>query len=200
MTLQALGHAARKVMPISIYRDKSRISRRHFLGGCTALACASIIPSAFASLNRERERQLAFRHLHTGEHGNIVYWARGRYLAENLQKVDHLLRDHRTGDSTKIDKDLLDLLYRLQISLGEPGEFQIISAYRSPKTNKMLRSNSRGVAKRSLHMLGKAVDIRLPGVKLKKLHNAAIALKSGGVGYYPKSDFIHIDTGRVRYW
>ena len=197
MFLQALS-CNFKNMPI--HKANIIISRRHFLAGCTALACSSIAPSVFATLNREKERQLAFRHLHTGERGNIVYWARGEYLSKNLQQVDHLLRDHRTGECTKMDKDLLDLLFKLQLSLGETGEFQIISAYRSPKTNKMLRSKSGGVAKRSLHMLGKAVDIRLSGVKLKKLHTAAIALKAGGVGYYPKSDFIHVDTGRVRYW
>ena len=179
---------------------KSGINRRQFLSGCSALACGLIVPSVYATIERKQERQLAFRHLHTGEHEKIIYWAGGEYLSDNLRQLNYLLRDHRTGDSVQIDKNLLDLLYKLQISLGEPGEFQIISAYRSPKTNKLLRSKSGGVAKRSLHMQGKAVDIRLPGVKLKNLHNAAIALRSGGVGYYPKSNFVHIDTGRVRYW
>ena len=99
-----------------------------------------------------------------------------------------------------MDQGLLDTLYALNLSLCEPGEFEIISAYRSPKTNAMLAGKSGGVAKRSLHMQGKAIDIRVRGCNLKQLREKAVALKAGGVGYYPKSDFIHVDTGRVRYW
>ncbi len=176
------------------------ISRRRFLTGCAAVASSVIAPSAFASITRQPERQLAFRHLHTGEKVKLTYWAEGEYLADSLQEINHLLRDHRTGDMAQIDRQLMDLLFNLQTSLDRPGEFQIISGYRSPKTNNMLRSKSSGVAKKSLHMQGRAIDIRLPGAELKQLRKAAIALKAGGVGYYPKSNFIHVDTGRVRYW
>lgn len=180
--------------------DDSSISRRKFLAGCTAFAGSLITPSVFAAVSKQSERQLAFRHLHTGECGRIVYWAEGEYLAESMTEINHLLRDHRSGDSINMDRQLLDMLYSLQTRLGKQGEFQIISAYRSPKTNEMLRSKSGGVAKRSLHMQGKAMDIRLPGTELKTLRKVAISLKSGGVGYYPKSKFIHVDTGQPRYW
>jgi uncharacterized protein YcbK (DUF882 family) len=153
---------------------------------------AAVTPSA--------KRVLAFYHTHTGERAEITYWRDGEYLAENLQAINRLLRDHRTGEQTEMDRALLDTLYALQLSLGEPGEFEIISAYRSPKTNEMLRHKSGGVAKRSLHMQGKAIDIRVCSCDLAKLHKTAISLKAGGVGYYPKSNFIHVDTGRVRYW
>jgi uncharacterized protein YcbK (DUF882 family) len=99
-----------------------------------------------------------------------------------------------------MDRALLEMLYQLQQSTGVEGEFEIISAYRSPKTNTMLRSKSGGVAKRSLHMQGKAIDVRLCGCDLKTLRDSAITLQAGGVGYYPKSNFIHVDTGRFRYW
>jgi uncharacterized protein YcbK (DUF882 family) len=177
-----------------------KLTRRRFLVGCSALAGSLMVPSAFASIGKQAERQLGFRHLHTGEKLKVTYWAEGEYLAEGLREIDHLLRDHRTGDSVGMDRHLLDLLFNLQTRLEREGEFQIISGYRSPKTNKMLRANTTGVAKKSLHMQGKAIDIRLPGTELKHLRKAAIALKSGGVGYYPKSNFIHVDTGRVRYW
>jgi uncharacterized protein YcbK (DUF882 family) len=121
-------------------------------------------------------------------------------LKESLREINHLLRDHRTGDTVQMDRELLDLLYSLQHKVESKKEFQVISGYRSPKTNAMLRSKSSGVAKKSLHMQGKAIDIRLPGTSLKNLRKAAVALKSGGVGYYPNSNFVHVDTGRVRYW
>ncbi|EGW54318.1 DUF882 domain-containing protein [Candidatus Endoriftia persephonae] len=175
-------------------------SRRHFLSGCVALGSALTAPSLFASIGQQQERSIALHHLHTGEREKLAYWADGEYLAENLRRLNQLLRDHRTGDSTLMDPKLLDLLYRLQSSVGRVGEFQVISGYRSPKSNAMLRGKSNGVAKRSLHMQGKAIDVRLPGTELKELRKAALALKAGGVGFYPKSNFIHVDTGRVRFW
>ncbi|MDJ0807347.1 MAG: DUF882 domain-containing protein [Gammaproteobacteria bacterium] len=176
------------------------VNRRQFLAGCAAFAGTALAPTVFASVNPKPERQLAFRHLHTGEKIKLTYWAEGDYLADSLQEINHLLRDHRTGDVAQMDRALMDLLYSLQNRLDRQGEFQIISGYRSPKTNKMLRSQSSGVAKKSLHMQGRAIDIRLSGTELKHLRRAAIDLKLGGVGYYPKSNFIHVDTGRVRNW
>ncbi len=175
-------------------------NRRQFLAGCSAFAGSLLAPTIFASISQLPERRLAFHHLHTGEKAKLTYWAEGDYLPDSLQQINYLLRDHRTGDTAQIDRQLMDLLFNLQTSLDRRGEFQIISAYRSPKTNKMLRSKSSGVAKKSFHMQGKAMDIRLPGAELKQLRKAALALKAGGVGYYPKSNFIHIDTGPVRRW
>jgi uncharacterized protein YcbK (DUF882 family) len=117
-----------------------------------------------------------------------------------IREINHILRDHRTGDVHDMDQGLLDLLYLLQTRVESRQTFQIISGYRSPKTNAMLSGKSKGVAKRSYHMQGKAIDIRLNGCDLKQLHKAALSLKAGGVGYYPSSDFIHVDVGRVRRW
>ncbi|WP_260295212.1 DUF882 domain-containing protein [Sedimenticola hydrogenitrophicus] len=176
------------------------LSRRGFLGGCAAATAVLVMPSAFAGINRAAERALALHHLHTGERSRVTYWAEGAYLRDGLQEINHLLRDHRTGDQHKMDPQLFDLLYQVQARIGCRGEFHIISGYRSPKTNRMLRNNSGGVAKRSLHMDGKALDIRLSGCDIKQLHRAAKSLKAGGVGLYTQSNFVHVDTGRVRYW
>ena len=178
------------------------MSRRRFLS-LTAGAAAGLIaaPSHAASgLSRHGERILKFHHLHTGEALTRTYWADGVYLDEPLADIDRVLRDHRSGEVHPIDPQLLDLLHRLQQQTGSRKAFEIISGYRSPKTNAALRKNSSGVAKRSLHMQGRAIDIRIPGVDLARLRKAALALKGGGVGYYPKSNFLHLDTGRVRHW
>lgn len=178
----------------------SGIGRRHFLkagiGICTMLS----LPSVSAGSMNSGEKKLAFLNLHTGERIRSTYWAEGNYIPEELQAIENLLRDHRTGELHPIDTSLLDLLQLLHDQIGARKEFHIISAYRSPKTNAMLASRSNGVVKKSLHMQGKAIDIRLPECSLSHLRNVALSLKSGGVGYYPKSDFIHIDTGRVRFW
>ena len=176
------------------------LSRRGFLTGLATSAGLLATSPVLAAVTPEVERTLSFYHTHTGERAEVTYWADGDYLAEGLQKLNRLLRDHRTGEAAAMDQGLLDTLYALNLSLCEPGEFEIISAYRSPKTNAMLAGKNGGVAKRSLHMQGKAIDIRVRGCKLKQLREKAVALKAGGVGYYPKSDFIHVDTGRVRYW
>jgi uncharacterized protein YcbK (DUF882 family) len=176
------------------------LSRRGFLTGLASSAGLLAASPVLAAITPAVERSLTFYHTHTGERAEITYWADGDYRAEGLQALNRLLRDHRTGEQTEMDRGLLDTLYALNLSLCEAGEFQIISAYRSPKTNAMLASKSSGVAKRSLHMQGKAIDIRVTGCKLKRLREQAVALKAGGVGYYPKSNFIHVDTGRVRYW
>lgn len=177
------------------------VSRRRFLG-LSAGAAASLLVSHphAANLSRHGERVLRFHHLHTGETLTRTYWADGVYLDDPLADINRVLRDHRTGEVHSIDPQLLDLLTRLQQSTGARKPFEIISGYRSPKTNSLLRKQSNGVAKKSLHMQGKAIDIRIPGVELARLRKAALALKAGGVGYYPKSNFIHVDTGRVRHW
>ena len=179
---------------------KNQLSRRHFLRQAVGAAAGLIIAPAHAGLTRQEPRALSLRNLHTGEKLTRTYWADGEYLTEPLADIDHLLRDHRSNQAHPMDPQLLDLLHRLQHKVGSRKSFEIISGYRSPKTNNMLRGKSGGVAKKSLHMQGKAIDVRLPGHDLNKLRQAALSLKGGGVGYYPKSDFLHVDTGRVRFW
>ncbi|MDJ0759130.1 MAG: DUF882 domain-containing protein [Woeseiaceae bacterium] len=147
-------------------------------------------------------RELSFYHTHTGKHLHVVYWQDGEYLDTALDEINVFLSDFRTGDKVDIDPKLLDLIYDVRASLGSGGTYQIISAYRSPLTNEMLRarSASSGVARKSQHVLGKAIDVRLEGVSSAELRDAAIRLQRGGVGYYEKSDFVHMDTGRVRRW
>jgi uncharacterized protein YcbK (DUF882 family) len=179
------------------------VSRRRFLalGGTAALAV--ILPNrAFASpeLMRQPERSLAFYNTHTGEQLRTVYWVQGNYIQESLGEINHILRDHRTNEIKDIDAALLDLLFALDSDLETRQPFDVISGYRSPDTNAFLRAHSTGIAEHSLHLVGKAIDIRIPGRELRSVHKTAVALKRGGVGYYPKSDFVHVDVGRVRYW
>jgi uncharacterized protein YcbK (DUF882 family) len=146
------------------------------------------------------ERSVSLYNLHTGERVNQPYWMQGSYLPDSLSAINTVLRDHRSGEVYPIDPGLLDLLSALQQRVGSQRGYEVISGYRSPATNAMLHNASNGVATRSLHMLGQAIDIRLPGTRLATLHGAAKQMKSGGVGLYTASDFVHVDTGRVRYW
>lgn len=145
-------------------------------------------------------RALRFSHTHTGEQLSVEYFRSGRYSPDALSAINWLLRDFRTGDVHVIDAQLLDLLHRLATMTDTARPFQVISGYRSPATNEMLRHHSEGVAAGSLHMQGLAIDIRLADVPLIELKAAALAAHGGGVGYYPASDFVHVDTGRVRSW
>jgi uncharacterized protein YcbK (DUF882 family) len=145
-------------------------------------------------------RQLDFYNLHTGESSSTVYWEGGRYLKDGLAEIDYALRDFRAEEIHKIDPDLLDLVYRLRCVMECQGPVQVISGYRTAATNAMLARRSKGVAKNSYHIKGMAIDLRLPDRRLKDVRAAALALKGGGVGYYPKPDFVHMDTGRVRTW
>jgi uncharacterized protein YcbK (DUF882 family) len=129
-----------------------------------------------------------------------VYWQKGEYLPSSLAEIQRVLRDHRTGDEHEIHSELLDLLCDLRLRLDTREPFQIISGFRSPATNAMLHAKSDGVATRSLHLDGKAVDIRIPGRALSLLRKTALSMKAGGVGYYPGSNFVHVDIGRVRSW
>jgi uncharacterized protein YcbK (DUF882 family) len=147
------------------------------------------------------ENRLRLFHTHTGEHLDIVYRRGESYVDGALEKLNHFLRDHRTGDVPQYDPRVFDLLSDLTASVNHAGaELQIICGYRTPKSNEFLRKTTTGVAKNSLHMLAEAIDIRLPGVPLKKFRDAALALHRGGVGYYAASNFIHVDVGRVRQW
>ncbi|MGR9100188.1 MAG: YcbK family protein [Gammaproteobacteria bacterium] len=181
-------------------QNKSEMGRRRFI---KAMACIPLVVAGIpktASSAVFQPKHLSFYNTHTGEKIALTYFEQGRYLADALEEVNYVLRDHRTGDVHEIDTSLLDQLYDLRKKLGVSKPIQIISGYRSPATNAMLSRNSSGVAQKSLHMLGKAIDIRIEGVDSKVVRNAAISMRKGGVGYYQSSNFVHVDTGRVRYW
>lgn len=167
--------------------------------GLAGLACLVSSP-AVAALGAPPERILSLHNLHTGETIRTTFWADGEFQPAALRDIDFVLRDFRSGDVTKIDRELLVVLHDLTRLTDVNAPFEVISGYRSPKTNAMLASTSTGVAKKSLHMQGMAIDVRLPGLRLSHLRDAAKGLGAGGVGYYPKSNFVHLDTGRVRYW
>ncbi len=145
-------------------------------------------------------KQLSFYHTHTNEKLDIVYFENGEYVASALEEINRYLGDFRTGDMTAMDPGLLDLIHDIRETLGSRGSYQVISAYRSPKTNEMLRVKGGGVARNSQHLLGTAIDVRLEGIPIEVLRDAALSMQRGGVGFYKKSDFVHIDTGRVRRW
>ena len=175
------------------------ICRRQFVA--TLAAAVPVLASARPLLAESRDaRALDFVHTHTGEKLSVEYALGDRYLPDALETVNHFLRDFRTGDEHVIDRGLLDLLHNLARLTETRKPFQVISGYRSPRTNAMLRRASEGVAGRSLHMQGQAIDIRLADIPLGKLRAAALVTGRGGVGYYPASDFVHVDTGRVRHW
>ena len=175
------------------------VSRREFLRWSLAGGAALAGAQSWAQ-SLPAERSLKFYNTHTGEQLAATYWADGQYLSGELAAIDCLLRDHRSGDVLAIDRRLFDILYALQQRTGARGTYEVISGYRSPATNDLLRRHGDGVARDSLHTHGQAIDIRLTGVALADLHRAALGLRAGGVGYYSNSNFIHLDTGRVRAW
>ena len=174
--------------------------RRRFLRNTLLLAGGLVSAPAIATTRRTGERRIELHNLHTNERDKILFWSGGEYQEGGLRDLNHLLRDHRTGDVYKMDTALIDFVYDLDTQLGGHNRLEIISGYRSPKTNNALRSKSGGVAKRSFHMKGQAIDLRVPGVALTELKHTALNMKRGGFGFYPKSGFVHIDTGRVRSW
>jgi len=176
------------------------LNRRGFIRNMAGIGALLSSPAALARIGKPARRELALHNLHTGESTEVVYWRHGDYDTTALAELNQLLRDHRSGEVWEMDPALMDQLYVLQRQVGTERPYQVISGYRSPSTNAMLRNQSGGVAKRSLHMQGRAIDIRLPGIKLARLREAALGMQAGGVGYYPQSGFIHIDTGRVRFW
>ena len=147
-----------------------------------------------------KERSLSLFNPRTKESFEGIYYSNGEYVPNALKIINHIMRDTRTGDIKIIDKSLLDLISAISLKLKPKEPFHVISGYRTPKTNNLLRKRGKGAAKNSYHLKGQAVDIRLPGHKTSALRKAAYELKSGGVGYYPKSRFVHIDIGPVRYW
>lgn len=146
------------------------------------------------------ERRLNLVNDHTGEHLDIVYATRGMFIDESLQSIAHLMRDHRANKERAMDTKLLDLMFQIQSALAVDEPLHVLSGYRTPETNAALRKRSNGVARYSLHMEGKAADIHVPGVKTRTLQSTALELAAGGVGYYGRSGFVHVDTGAVRSW
>jgi uncharacterized protein YcbK (DUF882 family) len=187
---------------------QDRLNRRSFLGLGAAAAATALVPGRVlaatnAPAKKAPERVLSFFNTHTGERLKTAYCCGGEYQPDALKAINHILRDFRVNEIKPIDPTLLDLLHELGGTLSVDQPYHIISGYRSPHTNTMLRDRggkATGVASKSLHMVGKAIDIRMPGVKLDHLRGAARSLKLGGVGFYPSSNFVHVDVGRVRYW
>lgn len=191
------------------FESSSACNRRAFFGIGALATAAVLVPGrahaahAAPAPPRSAERVLSFFNTHTGERLKTAYCCDGAYRPEALAQIDYILRDFRRDEVKPIDRNLLDLLHELSGVLHTDRPFHVISGYRSPVTNSSLQGRGgahTGVATQSLHMVGKAIDIRIPGVRLAQLRGAALSLKLGGVGYYPDSDFVHVDTGRVRQW
>lgn len=175
--------------------------RRSFLKSSVVLASAIGLPGlAKAAQPAPAERTLRLYNTHTGESLRSVFWAEGQFIPDALKDINKLLRDHRNDKIADMDPKLILLLNDVSDKFGDGQTLHIISGYRSPESNAKLAAASNGVAKHSMHMDGKAIDIRMPGKDLAQLHKAAMSMKAGGVGYYPDSQFVHMDTGRVRYW
>ncbi|THD80513.1 MAG: DUF882 domain-containing protein [Phenylobacterium sp.] len=195
-------------------------ARRQVLFGFGAAAAAAATPSILSAQALKRSplaapsvlrgpsltsgfdgvRRVSLHNLHTGDKFDEVYWEKGAYVPDALASAQHALRDWRNGEEHFMDPKLFDVLHGVSQKIGSNQPFQIISGYRSPNTNAMLHARSEGVASHSQHMLGKASDIRVDGVELTHLHQAALSLQAGGVGYYPVSNFVHVDVARVRTW
>ncbi len=172
------------------------------LGGGLAVPGRAVAAETAAAAAGRRERAISLRHLRTGETARVVYYAEGRYLRESLRAVDRVLRDWRADRARPTDPGLLDLLWALRLRLGTGDRpVEVACGYRTPETNAMLRRrDAAGVARDSLHLRGMAVDISVPGRSLREVRAAAVGLRRGGVGHYPRSGFVHVDTGPVRYW
>lgn len=168
------------------------------LTACAMAITLLSLPSAFGNISDARK--LKFYHTHTGRQIEVTYFLGGAYQGEALDRLNAFLSDWRNGKGLAIDPELMDILWDIQQVTGNRDTYEVISAYRSPETNAMLRSRSTGVAKDSQHLHGKAIDVRLRGLDTRVLRDTALDLKRGGVGYYAKSDFVHVDTGRVRRW
>jgi len=178
------------------------ITRRDLLALGLVTAASTIFPlKAHAVAEKiSSQKELFFYNVNTHENLNAVYWKDGMYLPDELARINHIFRDIRSGKEREININLLDLLFDLKEKLKSKEPFHVMSGYRTPKSNAMLRKRKKGVAKNSLHMYGKAVDISMPGYSLKGIRKTAMKLRAGGVGYYPRSKFLHLDVGEVRYW
>lgn len=190
------SHRAR-VVSTSAHRPARR---RLLTASAVAVAAPLLVFARRSSAATAVPRSLAFRHTHTGESLSITFAHGERYVAEALERVNWLLRDFRNGAVQPIDPQLLDQLHAVATLTGSRAPYEVISGYRSPATNEALHRNGRGVATKSLHLEGRAIDVRLADVPLADLRDAALSLKAGGVGFYAGSQFVHLDTGRVRRW
>jgi uncharacterized protein YcbK (DUF882 family) len=190
------SHRAR-VVAASAHRPARR---RVLAASAAAVAAPFLVFSRRSSAAATAARSLAFRHTHTGESLAITFAHGERYVAEALERVNWFLRDFRNGAVQPIDPQLLDQLHQVAALTGSRAPYEVISGYRSPATNEALHRSGRGVATRSLHLEGRAIDVRLADVPLADLRDAALSLKAGGVGFYAGSRFVHLDTGRVRRW
>jgi uncharacterized protein YcbK (DUF882 family) len=163
---------------------------------------ATVAPAVGSALAQALSdvRRVTLHNLHTGDKFDEVYWENGAYVPDALAAAQHALRDWRNGEEHFMDPKLFDVLHGIQQKLETKQPFQIISGYRSPVTNAAMHARSHGVAEHSQHMEGKASDIRVEGVDLTNLHKAALSLQAGGVGFYPVSNFVHVDVARVRTW
>jgi uncharacterized protein YcbK (DUF882 family) len=198
MTAPSPSAAAMTTPPLQ--PDRAR-ARRRFLGAAAALLAApALVTSGRVEAAVPDLRTLAFAHTHTGEEISLSYASGRSYLADALARLEWFLRDFRNGETHPIDPRLFDQLHQLAAITGTKARFQVISGYRSPATNHALRARGGGVAERSLHLDGRAIDVRLADVPLADLRDAALSMRAGGVGYYPGSQFVHIDTGPVRRW
>lgn len=178
------------------------LSRRFFLQKSTQIALGLTVVSvpAISCAKALGKRSLSFYHTHTQQALDITYAWGKMYNPKALAQINYYLRDFRTGQKHPIDPKLLDILWAIQGEMGCKGVYEVISGYRSPKTNGQLRQCSYGVAEHSLHMQGKAIDVRFSGIDTDQIHQCAIEMKCGGVGYYAKSDFVHLDSGNYRTW
>lgn len=179
------------------FRTRRRLLRGIVLG---LPSVAALAPGGRAFAATLERRSLALVNTHTGEDLAVDYFRAGEWCEDGLVALDHLLRDHRSGDVAEMDRRLFDLLHDVAVTAGREPRYEVISGYRSPATNAELSARSSGVARKSLHMQGRAIDVRLVGYRTDQLRDLALAAQQGGVGYYRKSDFVHLDTGRVRTW
>lgn len=189
--------------PIFNTHELNQMDRRRVLGLGLAGALASIVPLSFAKpveAASDKNWRVVFRHAHTGESFNGVYRVGNKYLPEAFERLNYVLRDFRTGEVFPMDPRVVDLIAMVQKKAAQKQPLEIFSGYRSPKTNSRLRHETSGVAKNSFHMYGQAIDFHIKGYSTKGLQKIALDMRGGGVGYYPKSDFVHMDTGTVRSW
>jgi uncharacterized protein YcbK (DUF882 family) len=190
-------------LKVPSYLFEDGLSRRHFLRlmvWAGLISCSAISAFAFIEETTPGERSLSLYNPHTKESFNGIYWCDGDCVANAKENINHIMRDIRINDVKEIDLNLLDLIFAISTKLQVKEPFTVISGYRSPETNELLRKCGSGAAKNSYHIKGQAVDIRIPGYKASVLRRAAYELKIGGVGYYPKRGFVHVDVGPVRYW
>jgi len=175
--------------------------RREFLKKSIHLGIGlTVAPYELFAMKIPVDKTIKLYNINTHEHLTATYWSKDHFVKSEMKKINYFLRDFRTGDVQNMDTALLDQLYAIQLIRDTNKPFNVISGYRSPKTNNMLRRKSEGVAKNSFHTKAQAIDINLPGTELKNLKKLAHFLRRGGVGYYPKTGFMHIDTGPIRYW